>query len=185
MKRLWIAVIGAFSLANVHAQNADSADAAALVRAMRTDVMLLTASKEALSRAASEGYYTKAQLQCFLKLPASAFTGGLAKILARILTPDEITEALAFYGSPLGTKFVEYSFTTMNREKGTSFPTSPVGSQSPMTADEMKRILEFSRTDLGRKVMDKNSILGSPEADATAKRVVARQLTACGAKIPG
>jgi hypothetical protein len=185
MKRFAIALVGSFLLASVQAEEGDSKDAEALVRAMRADVMLLEASKGAISLATSEGYYTATQFQCFEKLPASAFTAGLARILARDLTVKELSEALAFYNSPAGIKFVDFIFETISRETGGSFSASSGNADSSMSIDEMRAARDFTRTGVGKKLTDDRLLMTSPDSQVVARDVVGKQLTACGAKIPG
>ena len=184
MKLLAAVAISLFAMAHAQAESPDAGDSVALVRAMAADVTLLHASMEAMSLATREGHYTPAQLECFQKLPASAFTAGLAKVLARALTVPEISDALAFYNSPAGIKYVDYVFATLNRETGASFAVKPAGSD-PMTADEMRAILAFSKSEVGEKIESGRLLLTSPESQAVAERVLGRQITACGAKIPG
>ena len=137
MKILQLALIAAFSLATARAQNADSQEAVALVRAMRSDEMILQASTTAMALAAKEGHYTDAQLKCFMTLQSSAFTADLAKIVAHALTPQEITEALAFYSSAAGVKFVEFNFATLKREMEGSTPSKSSESGPAMPYQEM------------------------------------------------
>ena len=93
-----------------NSQVSQAGDAADLVRAMRADAIMLEASRSALSGAVREGHYTAAQWQCFQQLPASAFTFDLAQLLSHELSGPEIQEALAFYRSPAGVKFVDFIF---------------------------------------------------------------------------
>jgi hypothetical protein len=185
MKFFVIAVIGVFFGAKAHAQDADSGDAATLVRAMRADVVLFEASKSALSRATSEGHYTAAQFQCFQKRPPSVFVAELAQLLTRELSRDEIKEALAFYNSIAGAKFVDYEFEMLKKEHGESFTAKPVDAKPPMTTDEMRAILEFSNTAVGIRLTKDMLLMYSAEARAITERVFVAQLAACGAKIPG
>src|SRR5688500_20075698 len=99
MKIFMLAVIGLCAASPALAQDPKGDNPTALLRAMRADVIVLEASKSALSRAASEGHVTAAQLECFKKLPASAFTADLARFLTSQLTPEQIVEAIAFYES--------------------------------------------------------------------------------------
>ena len=184
MKTFVIVAISLIVMARAQGEGAGSGDAVALVRAMATDVKLQHASMEALALATREGYYTAAQMECFQKLPASAFTAGLAQILDGALTTQEIAEALAFYRSTEGIKYVDYLFAALNKESGATFKVKPEGSD-PMTADEMRTILRFAKTEVGKKLEDDTLLMASAESVALTRRVVGGQITACGAKIPG
>ncbi|HEU5135073.1 MAG TPA: DUF2059 domain-containing protein, partial [Steroidobacteraceae bacterium] len=104
MKSISFAVVGLLFAVCAFSQGTGSAGAEALVRAMRADVMVLEASKAGIARATSEGHFTDTQFKCFDPLPASALTADLGKVLSKVLSQDEIAEALEFYTSPAGVK---------------------------------------------------------------------------------
>jgi hypothetical protein len=169
------------------AQGADTANAEALVRAMRSDVILLEASKAALSRATTEGRFSAAQYRCFEQLPASAFTADLADILSKELTAGEISEALEFYTSPAGTGYVDVVFALLKQNantNGVAFGGQPTVEKPSLTADQMKAVMEFSKTPAGTKLERDKVLMKSPETDSAAKRIVGQKLEACGAKVP-
>jgi hypothetical protein len=184
MKVFMLAVIGLCAASPALAQDPKVDNPTALVRAMRADVIVLEASKSALSRAASEGHFTAAQLECFKKLPASAFTADLARFLTSQLTPEQIVEAIAFYESQPGIKFVDFLFETFRRESGGSFTATPTGSE-PMTVDDLKAVRAFTVTRVGTILVEDRVLLMSQQSREITQKIVGKRLSACGARLPG
>jgi len=182
MKLLLIAAIGLFVVADVHAQDGNTGDGAALVRAMRADEMILEFSKSALLQARSEGHITSAQYDCFQKLPASAFTADLGKFLVSQFSRDEIIEALAFYRSPTGVKVVDSVFVILANAAAITITVKPTNADA-MSVDDMKAAREFSETGVGQQLVVNNLVMKSPESREIARRIVGKRLIACGAKV--
>jgi hypothetical protein len=187
MKSISLVVIGFLFSGSVSAQNPDSGKAVELVRAMRADVLILEAAKAGVSRATREGQFTAAQFQCFDQLTASALTSDMGKVLSQVLTRDEIVNALEFYASPVGVKFMDMKFVALARQAATSgvtFGGKPSVPEPAMTVDEIQAAREFIESSLGTKIETDKLLLRSPEVDKLAKRVVGRKLESCGAKVP-
>jgi hypothetical protein len=147
-------------------------DAADLVRAMRADAIMLEASRSALSGAVREGHYTAAEWQCFQQLPASAFTFDLALLLSRELSGTEIREALAFYRSPAGVKFVDFIFGSAAAES------SPVA-EPAMSPDDLEAASRFVSTHVGKKLARDMFLIQSDESQQIARNIVGDRLTVC------
>jgi hypothetical protein len=158
-----------------------------LVRATRSDVIILEASKAAVSRATIEGHFTAAQFKCFDQLPASALTSDLGKVLSKVLTPEEIAAALEFYTSPAGVKFTDMKFMALAKSaaaSGLTFNGKPSAPDPSMTIDEIQAARAFVESGLGKKLESDKALLKAPETDIIAKRAVGKKLESCGAKVP-
>ena len=187
MKSISLAVVGLLLSVCVVAQGTGTAGAETLVRAMRADVMILEVSKAAIAKATSEGHFTDAQFKCFDQLPASALAADLGKVLAKVLTPEEITEALDFYTSAAGVKFMDMKFMALARSaaaSGLTFNGKPSVADPSMNIDEMQAARTFVESALGKKLENDKVLLAAPEADVLAKRIIGRKLASCGAKVP-
>jgi hypothetical protein len=187
MKSISLAVIGLLFSGWACGQDANTADAVALVRAMRADVMLMEVSKAGLSRATSEGHYTAAQFKCVEQLPASALTAELGTVLSKVLTQEEITRALEFYASPVGVKFMDMKFVAFAKAaaaSGVPFGGKPSVPEPSMTNEEMQATRSFIESPLGEKIENDRALLNSPDALNVAKRILRKKLADCGAKVP-
>jgi len=154
---------------------------------MRSDVMVLEGAKAALSQATSEGHLTAAQFKCLEQLPASTLTADLGKVLSKLLTEEEIAQALEFYASPVGVKFMDMKFVALARNaaaSGMTFGGKPTVPEPSMTIDEMQVARSFVESGLGEKIESDKVLLRSPETMTITKRIVGKKLEACGAKVP-
>jgi hypothetical protein len=168
---------------SVLAEEATAPPATELVRLMRADEYLREGAVAALSRATRDGYYTKAQFDCFAKLSPSTFTPDLADFASRQFTPAELDEALAFYRSPAGKSFVDYIFAMLGQEFGPEF-TARVGPAPALSIEEMREVKDFSSKGIGKRLAYDMVLIRSPESQDLTKRMLEKRLNACGAKIP-
>jgi hypothetical protein len=183
MKVRLITLMGILAMLPACAQELEADDATALVRVMRADVMVLESFTSGLSRSTDEGHYTAAQLQCFRKLPASAFTGEIASFLAGKLSAGEIETALEFYRSPVGRKYVDIVFLALNESKRFDFKAKPLSSAYSLDPKEISIVWAFAETGAGKKLLEDQLAL-SPDGVAIYKKIAGKQLDACVAKIP-
>jgi hypothetical protein len=183
MNVVLIALMGVLATLPACAQELEADDATALVRAMRADVMVLESFKGGVSRATDEGRYTAAQLQCFQKLPASAFTAEIANFLAGKLSAGEIETALEFYRSPVGRKYIDVMFLALNESKRFDFKAKPLSSAYSLDPEQTSIVWAFAETGAGKKLLE-NQLALSPDGLAIYKKIAGKQLDACVAKIP-
>jgi hypothetical protein len=173
MKRVFsmFAIMASLGSDPANSQVSPASDAADLVRAMRADAIMLEASRSALSRAVREGHYTAAEWQCFQQLPASAFTFDLAQLLSHELSGAEIREALEFYRSSAGVKFVDFIFGSAATESSTVEPA--------MTGDDVEAASRFASTGVGKKLARDMFLIQSVESQQIARNIVGDRLTVC------
>ena len=184
MKVQLIALMSILGTLTACAQEPDADDPTALVRAMRADLMVAESFKGGLSRAADEGHYTADQLQCFRKLTASAFTAEIANLLVGNLSADEIEMALDFYRSPVGRKYVDVLFLALYESKRFEFNAKPLSSASSLNPEELSIVEAFAKTGVGKKLIEDQMVLSAVKVNEGFWKIGAKQLTACGMKIP-
>jgi hypothetical protein len=160
---------------------ADSTKAQALVRAMRSDEIAVASAKHAFLTGAVEDKYGKANGSCVKKVPFADFTAGSARVVESVLTPQEVDSALAFFQSPAGTKYVEGLIRRLRTRQGDDSALPKVAGKEEITPEQVGAIAEFSRSDLGHKVMGKD-MTESPAALAFGRDILAAIASKCAGK---
>jgi len=166
------------ALAATAAQGADDPKSVALTRAMRSDeIAVATAKRNFLSGSLAERY-GKTNPGCVKRVPYADFTAGWARVVDTVLNAKEIDEALAFYKSDAGVKYVEGLLRRMrSREGGEVFP--EVAGKEEITPAQQAAIADFSRSEVGHKVLG-NDLLASPAAESFGKDLIAKIVQKCG-----
>ena len=170
-----------FSLAPIALHAADASKGRTLVRAMRSDEIAVASAKHAFLTGAVEERYGKASASCVKKLPYAQFTPGSARVVDTVLKPQEIDTALAFFQSPAGAKYVEGLIRRLRARQGDDTALPEVDGKEEISAEQMASIAEFSRSDLGRKIMGKE-MTESPAALAYGREILAAIAAKCGGK---
>jgi hypothetical protein len=177
MKTLFIALL--VSLVPVAAQAAGKSQD--LVRAMRSDEIAVATAKRAFLSGALEDRLGKTNASCVKKVPWEDFTAGSVRVVDSVLTPQEVDGALAFFQSPAGTKYVEGLVRRLRERQGEDSTLPPVKGKEEITPEQVSAIGEFTRSDLGHKVMGKQ-MTESPAALAFGKQIMDTIAAKCGAK---
>lgn len=152
-------------------QAADPSESTALVRAMRSDEIAVAAAKRAFLSGAVEDRYGKSQPSCVRKVPFGDFTAGSARVVESVLNPQEITTALAFFRSDAGKKYVEGLVRRLRSRQGEDSTLPEVPGKEDITPEQVAAIGEFSRSELGHKVMGKE-MTESPAALALGRQIM-------------
>ncbi len=160
---------------------ADATRAQTLVRAMRSDEIAVASAKHAFLTGAVEEKYGKANASCVRKMPFADFTVGASRVVESVLKPQEVDSALAFFQSPAGAKYVEGLIRRLRTRQGDDSALPKVDGKEEITPEQMAAIADFSRSDLGHKVMGKE-MTESPAALALGRDILAAIASKCGAK---
>ena len=174
---MFIAVL----LATAAAQGADNPKSAALVRAMRSDEIAVATAKLAFISGALREHYGKTSNSCVKRIPYTDFTAGWANVVESVLSPAEIETSLAFFQSDAGIKHVEGVMRRLRARQGEDSLLPEFAGKEEITQAQLAAIADFSRTDIGRKVMGKDLIL-SPAAEALGRQTTEQIAAKCGGK---
>lgn len=164
------------SLVPAAVQAADKSQA--LVRAMRSDEIAVASAKRAFLSGALDDRYGKANPACVKKVPYSDFTAGSVRVVESVLSGPEIDGALAFFQSPAGGKYVEGLVRRLRASQGEDSTLPPVKGKEEITPEQMAAISEFSRSDLGHKIMG-SDMTASPAALALGKDIMSSIAAKC------
>ena len=159
----------------------DSSKAQSLVKAMRSDEIAVASAKHAFLTGAVEEKYGKANASCVRKLPYADFTAGSARVVESVLSPQEIDGALAFFQSPAGAKYVEGLIRRLRTRQGDDSALPQMQGKEEISPEQVAAIADFSRSDLGHKVMGKD-MTESPAALAFGRDILAAIASKCGSK---
>jgi hypothetical protein len=96
-----------------------------------------------------------------------------------VLSPQEIATALAFFRSDAGAKYVEGLIRRLRASQGEETALPKVSGKEDISPEQVAAIGEFSRSDLGRKVMGKQ-MTESPAALAYGREIMAGIAAKCG-----
>jgi hypothetical protein len=169
------------SLSPIALQAAEPSRAHVLVRAMRSDEIAVASAKHAFLTGAVEERYGKVNAACVKKIPFADFTAGSTRVVETVLQPREMDSALAFFQSPAGTKYVEGLIRRLRTRQGEDSTLPKVDGKEEITAEQMAAIADFSRSDLGRKIMGKD-MTESPAALAFGRDILGAIASKCGSK---
>ncbi len=152
-----------------------------LVRAMRSDEIAVASAKRAFLSGALDDRFGKTNASCVKKVPWADFTPGSVRVIDSVLTPQEVDGALAFFKSPAGAKYVEGLVRRLRASQGEHSVLPEVKGKEEITPEQMAAIGEFSRSDLGHKIMGRD-MTESPAALALGKDIMSSIAAKCGAK---
>jgi hypothetical protein len=139
----------------------------------------VAAAKRAFLTGAVEERYGKTQASCVRKVPVAQYSEGSARVVASVLSPQEIATALAFFRSDAGAKYVEGLIRRLRASQGEETALPKVSGKEDISPEQVAAIGEFSRSDLGRKVMGKQ-MTESPAALAYGREIMAGIAAKCG-----
>jgi hypothetical protein len=160
------------------AQAADP-DALALARAMRTDEIAVAGAKQAFLTGAVEERYGRVPPGCVKKVSWQDYTEGSARVVASVLSPQEIRTALGFFQSDAGTKYVEGLLRRLRASQGEESTLPRIEGKEDISPAQVAAISDFSRSDLGRKIMGKE-MTESPAALAFGRDIMDGIAARCG-----
>ena len=170
----------AIAAAAVHA--ADVTDPkSALVRAMRTDEIALSGAKRAFLSGAMAEKFPAIDKKCVKRFGFAEFTGGFSQAVGQVLNPAEIDTALKFYQSDAGVKYVEGTLRRLQARYGEDSGIPKISGKEDISPQQMAQIAEFTRSDLGHKVMGKQ-LSESPASLLAGREMVEKIGAACSRK---
>lgn len=177
MKTLVISSLVLLAPVAVHAAEKSQA----LVRAMRSDEIAVASAKRAFLSGALDDRFGRTNAGCVRKVPYTDFTAGQVRVVESVLSAPEIEGALAFFQSPAGGKYVEGLVRRLRASQGEDSALPAVKGKEEITPEQMAAIAEFSRSDLGHKIMGRD-MTESPAALAQGKDIMSSIAAKCGAK---
>jgi hypothetical protein len=175
-----IAVIAA-SLAATAANAQSGSRSVELVRAMRSDEIAVATAKLAFLSGSLRERYGRTSNGCVKAFPYSEFTAGWARVVDSVLSPPEIETSLKFFQSDAGVKYVEGLLRRLRARQGDTSVLPDVPGSEDITPAQLAAIADFTRSDVGHKVMGKDFTL-SPAAEALGRETTARIAAKCGGK---
>jgi hypothetical protein len=178
MKPIAFTLVLALAVAAAHAEDSRSV---ALVRAMRSDEIAVGTVKYAFLSGALAERYGKTSDSCVKRVPYAGFTAGWARVVDSVLSAQEIETSLAFFQSDAGVKHVEGLLRRLRARQGDDSALPEVPGKENITPAQLAAIADFSRTDLGHKVMGKEMTL-SPAAVDMGRETTEQIARKCGAK---
>lgn len=170
-------VLVAFAAAAAH--GADNPKSVALVRAMRSDEIAVATAKTAFLDGSLAERFGKTNASCVKRIPYADFTAGWARVVDSVLSPQEIDTSLAFFESDAGVKYAEGLVRRLRARQGKESVLPEVAGKEDITPAQLAAIADFSRTDLGRKVMGKELTM-SPAAVALGSETTQKIARLCG-----
>lgn len=101
------------------------------------------------------------------------FTARAPRVLEALFSPDELAEALEFYESELGQRWVDMTFDV--------FRAQDTGSERQLKLErhELEKVQAFSDTPLGSRIANMAKITGSDQARETFGLVVLEAIRRC------
>ena len=156
MKTLALSILLASLAAAVQAAPpADTSRSVALVRAMRSDELALSNAKRAFASGALADKYPGVNAGCIKRAPYADFTAPFARAVEQVLNPQETEDALKFYQSAAGVKYVEGTLRRLRAKFGDDSGLPKIAGVEDISPAETAAISDFASSDLGRKVMGK------------------------------
>ena len=132
----------------VWSQGALAADSPAdrFVQAARFDYAAKLATTLAI-----EGKIPKESFDCVAAIPLSTYTTNIASFVNSRLSIEELATATSFYESSVGKKFTQHGIAQFYKVKSI-----PSAMENPTITDgEMQKIIAFSRTGAGSKLLNR------------------------------
>jgi hypothetical protein len=171
-------VLAVLAVAAAHAEDPRSVE---LVRAMRSDEIAVGTVKFAFLSGSLAERYGKTNGTCVKRFSHATFTAGWARVVDTVLSAQEIETALAFFKSDAGVKHVEGLIRRLRARQGDDSVLPEIPGKENITPEQLAAIADFSRTDLGRKVMGKEMTL-SPAAVEMGRETTEQIARKCGGK---
>jgi len=148
-------IVALLTAAAVHAADAADPKAVALVRAMRSDEIAVSGAKRAFLNGALEEKYPGTEAKCVKRIGYADFTGPFSRVVGQAMTPEEIDQALKFYQSDAGVKYVEGMLRRLRTRFGDDSGIPKIPGDEVITPKQTAEIAEFTRSDLGHKITGK------------------------------
>lgn len=168
MNRAHVVLFCVFALSGAATHAADKARALELVLASRADIPLVGLFKEAIrARLSAE---SKKQEDCYQDIPADAFQKAAVDYFAATLSDEEVTQALAFYATPVGRKFAARNDSSRGQPPGLG-----------LSRQEFEQQEAFSLTKAGNELLAPNGLLQSRQAQEQFEALFASKWKQCGA----
>jgi len=171
------AALPAFAAVTAHA--ADGPKSVALVRAMRTDEISAATLKFAFLNGEMVNSFGNTKASCVRRVPYSDFTAPWARVVDTVLSPKEIEEALVFYQSDAGVKFINGMLRRMREHQGKDTVLPEIPGKEDFTDAQKAEISKFSSSAIGRKVMGKD-LIASPAAVEAGSEMGRKIAQTCG-----
>jgi len=163
----------------VAAHAAEGGKAADLVRAMRSDEIAVAGARHAFTSGALEEKYPRTNAACVKRVPFADFTQGLSRVVGQVLTPTEIDGALKFYQSDAGVKYTDGIVRRLRNRLGPGAGLPAVSGNEEISPAQVAAISDFTRSDLGRKLMGKE-MSESPAALQFGREMMDQIAGKCG-----
>ncbi len=165
----------------VAAAHADDSRSVALVRAMRSDEIAVGTAKFAFLSGSLVERFGKTNSGCVKRIPYTDYTAGWARVAGSVLTAQEIETSLVFFQSDAGVKHVEGLLRRLRARQGADSVLPEIPGKEVITPAQLAAIADFSRSDLGQKVMGKE-MNQSPAAVEMGRETTEQIARKCGAK---
>ena len=166
-------------LAAAAAHGADNPKSVALTRAMRSDEIAVATAKRNFLAGAMVERYGKTNASCVKRIPYADFTAGWAQVVGSVLNAQEIDAALAFFQSDAGVKYVEGLLRRLRSREGADAVFPEVPGKEDISPAQQAAIADFSRSDLGHKVLGKD-MTESPAAVQFGREMLDQIARKCG-----
>lgn len=124
-------------------------EAVALVQAMRMEPSTRQALEAKSEIAIKQGQANPAERECIKKMDLAFVNEIYATVFTKTLTREEIQQATKFFSSSAGQAYLQYALDEQFRQGGLSAP------QTEMSDETTAKVLEFSATSAGDKLMMK------------------------------
>ncbi len=120
---------------------------------------------------------TDKQAACIRSVDGSRYVPVLARVALSELTPSEIDEAIRFYESPAGKKYIEMTVVTTTRQMGIRTDRT----MPDFTAEEVEATEAFGKTLVFQKLVNENILTRSPTGMNEMRALTMQILKDCGA----
>jgi hypothetical protein len=170
MKQRAALVILASLVSATAARAGDAVRARELMTLMRADEVVAGAMKSSLRSRKSGLGLSDAQVACLNAVPHSEFSDVVTQALAEGLGDEELADAIAFYRSPAGMRYVKSLVATMQG-------TQPA---EKLNDDDAARVRDFASTPLGDKLLKQALIPNSNAVADKMAEVSAGAIENCG-----
>lgn len=141
--------------------------AALLVEKAQLQKMAALGMRLSVRRAVAEGKASQLFLECVSAEDPSVFSRQIASVYAEGLSASEMMDALSFFDSAAGQKYVAYTFHGTEKYAGFTPSTPP----TTVTIDEKKSIEAFVSSNVGKQMTGARSALAISSQREIAKVV--------------
>jgi hypothetical protein len=175
--RRWLILLCVSCVMGARAETPADAGALAhrLVRAMNSGELSAMGLRKATDNLRKQGM-SDAQVECVRRVEAEDFVPALAAVAATELTPAELQEALTFYESASGRKYV-----AMTMVKSAAALGEPAGGEMPVfNAKEIRISEKFGKTAVFHKLVNENVLTRSATGRARMQDAAQAIFRRCG-----